>query len=56
MLLDKIEDILLCPLCGVGSIKVINNKIVTSCCNTEFKIEDKQIIIFDNTIDLHIPM
>ena len=50
MLLDKIEDILLCPLCGVGSIKVINNKVVASCCNTEFKIEDKQIIIFDNTI------
>ena len=54
MLLDKIEDILLCPLCGRGSVTVINNRVVTSCCNRVFKLEDNQIIIFDDAI-LSIP-
>ena len=47
MLLEKIEDILLCPLCGRNSVAVINNRIVASCCDEEFKIEEDQIIIFD---------
>lgn len=54
MLLEKIEDILFCPLCGRDSVKVINNRVVASCCNTAFKLEDNQIIIFDDTL-LSIP-
>ena len=50
MLLEKIQDILFCPFCGIDSLKVINNKVVVSCCNRVFKIEDNQIIIFDDTL------
>lgn len=48
MLLDKIKDILLCPFCGRGNLKVISNRVTASCCNVAFKIEDNQIIIFDD--------
>ena len=54
MLLEKIENILFCPICSSNSLKVVNNKLVASCCNKIFKIEDNQIIIFDNTL-LSIP-
>ena len=46
MLLEKIENILFCPICSSNSLKVVNNKLVASCCNKIFKIEDNQIIIF----------
>jgi len=54
MLLEKIENILFCPICSSNSLKLVNNKLVASCCNKIFKIEDNQIIIFDNTL-LSIP-
>jgi SAM-dependent methyltransferase len=54
MLLEKIENILFCPICRSNTLKVVNNKLVASCCNEIFKIEDNQIIIFDNTL-LSIP-
>ena len=50
MLLDKIEYILLCPLCGRKNVKVINDRVIASCCNTVFKLEENQIIIFDDTL------
>jgi len=54
MLLEKIENILFCPICSSNSLKLVNNKLVASCCNEIFKIEDNQIIVFDNTL-LSIP-
>lgn len=54
MLLEKIENILICPICRSNSLKVVNNKLVASCCNEIFEIEDNQIIVFDNTL-LSIP-
>ena len=54
MLLEIIENILFCPLCRSNSLKLVNNKLVASCCNETFKIEDNQIIVFDNTL-LSIP-
>jgi len=54
MLLEKIEDILLCPLCGRNSVTVINNRVVASCCDKEFKIEEDQIIIVDQVIPMNI--
>ena len=50
MLLEKIVDIIFCPLCGRGKVKVINNRVLAACCNRAFKLEDNQIIIFDETL------
>jgi 2-polyprenyl-3-methyl-5-hydroxy-6-metoxy-1,4-benzoquinol methylase len=54
MLLEKLADIIFCPLCGRDKVKVINNRVIASCCNTVFKLEEDQIIIFDDTL-LSIP-
>ena len=52
MSLNLIEDVILCPSCG-GDIKIIEENIFSSCCNTKFRVEDNQIIIFDNTISFN---
>ena len=54
MLLEKIENILFCPVCRANCLKVINNKLIASCCSTTFMVEGNQIIVFDNTL-LSIP-
>ena len=48
MLFNNIEDVLSCPLCGEGSVRFINNKAISSCCNNLFNVENDQIIIFDD--------
>tara|TARA_B100000214_G_C23849384_1_gene572627 strand:- start:68 stop:919 length:852 start_codon:yes stop_codon:yes gene_type:complete len=50
MLLDKIQDIIYCPLCGKLGIRVINNRVIASCCDRVFKLQDNQIIIFNDNI------
>lgn len=50
MLFKEIVDIILCPYCGKDSFFCTKNKFIASCCNAEFKIEDNQIIIFDDTL------
>tara|TARA_B100000945_G_C20406771_1_gene610451 strand:- start:95 stop:931 length:837 start_codon:yes stop_codon:yes gene_type:complete len=50
MLFKKIVDIILCPCCGKDSVLQMHNTFVTTCCNTEFKIEENQILIFDDTL------
>tara|TARA_B100000902_G_scaffold235449_1_gene223134 strand:- start:601 stop:1434 length:834 start_codon:yes stop_codon:yes gene_type:complete len=49
MSLNLIEAVILCPSCG-GDLSVIEENIASSCCNKKFKVEDNQIVIFNNTI------
>ena len=50
MLFKEIDDIILCPYCGKNCLFSIKNAFIASCCNAEFKIEENQIIIFDDTL------
>ena len=49
MKLKKIQDVFLCSLHGEG-VKVTNRKVITSCCNKTFNLEDNQILIFNDTL------
>ena len=49
MKLKKIQDVFLCSLHG-GGVKVTNRKVITSCCNKTFNLEDNQILIFNDTL------
>tara|TARA_B110000240_G_C13248958_1_gene346564 strand:+ start:159 stop:515 length:357 start_codon:yes stop_codon:yes gene_type:complete len=49
MSLKFIEDVILCPSCGVD-LRIIEENVTSSCCNTKFRVEDNQIVIFDDTI------
>ena len=49
MRLKKIQDVFLCPLHG-KELKIINNKIITSCCNKKLHVDNNNILVFDENI------
>ena len=49
MSLKFIEDVILCPSCR-GDVRIIEENVTSSCCNTKFRVEDNQIVIFDDAI------
>ena len=50
MYIDKIENIFLCPVCEMDSVSVIKNNVVATCCNIEYKVEQGQIVVFDDAV------